>query len=123
MKVMRSAGSGSPISDRQSVETPDNWIIFPLQHQKVMIGIAGWILGSILGFSLFAFIAPIMIPHNYQIGIPAAIVSTLILAMVMYVGLGSLWAIFMDILRLREAKQHVIIITPDAFVKQEGKKI
>lgn len=102
---------------------PQDWIIFPLLRQKVVIGILGWIFGAITGGLLFAFIAPIMIPHNYQLGTPAAIFTTLILAMVLYVCLGSIWAMITDLRRLRQAEKHVIIITPDDFVKQEGEKI
>lgn len=102
---------------------PQDWIIFPLLRQKVVVGILGWISGAIMGGVLFAFIAPIMIPHNYQLGTAAAIFSTLILAMVLYVCLGSIWAMITDIRRLRSAEKHMIIITPDDFVKQEGERI
>jgi hypothetical protein len=102
---------------------PQDWLVFTLIRQKVIVGILGWVFGAIAGGLLFAFMAPIMIPHNYQIGAFSAVVSTLILAMVLYVCLGSIWAMIADILRLRHAEQHVIIITPEDFVKQEGKKI
>lgn len=102
---------------------PDSWIVLPLLRQKVILGLFGWVFGILIGGGLFAFIAPIMIPHNYQIGAFAAIVSTLILAMLLYVCLGSLWALIGDLQRLRRAAQHVIVITPTDFVKQEGNKI
>jgi hypothetical protein len=102
---------------------PSNWIVFPLQRQKVLVGILGWVFGALAGGLLFAFMAPIMIPHNYQSGVLSAIFSTLVLGIVLYVCLGSIWAMITDILRIREADQHIIIITPEDFVKQEGKKI
>ena len=104
-------------------DTPDSWIVLPLSRQKVILGLFGWVFGVIAGGGLFALIAPIMIPHNYQIGTFAAIVSTLILAMLLYVCLGSLWALIGDIRRLSRATQHLIVITPTDFVKQEGNKI
>ncbi|MGH2480268.1 MAG: hypothetical protein ACRDHW_11480, partial [Ktedonobacteraceae bacterium] len=64
---------------------PDSWIVLPLVRQKVIFGLFGWAFGIITGGGLFALVAPIMIPHNYQLGIFAAIVSTLILAMLLYV--------------------------------------
>jgi hypothetical protein len=67
--------------------------------------------------------APIMIPHNYLAGVGSAIISTIILAMVLYVCLGSLWAMIVDILRVMHYKEHILIITPDDLVKQEGKKV
>lgn len=102
---------------------PGDWIVFPLQRQKVMIGILGWISGAVVGLLLFIFMAPIMIPHNYQSGVFAAVFSTLILGVVIYICLGSIWALITDILRLRESDRHIIVITPEDFVKQEGKKI
>lgn len=104
-------------------ELPGDWLVFPLIRQKVIIGIIGWIAGALVGGLLFAFIAPVMIPHNYQSGVAPAIISTIILAIVLYICLGSLWAIIIDILRLRHADKHLIIITPSDFVKQEGDKI
>jgi hypothetical protein len=102
---------------------PHDWLVFTLLRQKVLIGILGWIVGALMGGVLFAFMAPIMIPHNYQLGVAAAIFSTIILAIVLYVCLGSIWAMVTDILRLLHADEHVIVITPTDFVKQEGKKI
>lgn len=104
-------------------DVPHDWLVFTLLRQKVMIGILGWIVGILMGGILFAFMAPIMIPHNYQLGIAAAIFSTIILAIVLYVCLGSLWAVITDIRRLRHADSHMIIITPTDFVKQEGRKV
>lgn len=102
---------------------PQDWIVFPLLRQQVIVGILGWIFGAIAGGLIFAFMVPIMIPHNYQAGVVPAILTTLILSMVLYICLGSLWAMIVDIQRLRRTEQHVIIITPNDFVKQEGKKI
>ncbi len=104
-------------------DVPDNWIVLPLLRQKVITGLFGWVFGAILGGGLFALIAPIMIPHNYQIGTVGAVVSTVILVIVLYVCLGSLWSLISDIRRLRRASQHLIVITPTDFVKQEGEKI
>lgn len=102
---------------------PQDWLVFTLMRRTVMIGVLGWIFGALLGGALFALIAPIMIPHNYMNGVLSAIATTIILLIVLYVCLGSLWSMFVDIQRLRQADKHVIIITPDDFVKQEGKKI
>ena len=113
------------ILDRARVDenAPHGWIILPLVRRKVIIGIMGWILGAIVGLGLFALMASIMIPHNYQNGIASAIITTILLGIVLYVGLGSIWTIIMDVRRLRQADKHLIVITPDDFVKQEGAKI
>lgn len=102
---------------------PYNWMVFPLQRQRVVLSMLGWIAGAIIGGLFFGFMVPIMVPHNYQAGVASAIFSTLILGLVLYVCLGSLWALLIDILRLRKAKEHFIVITPDDFLKQEGDKV
>lgn len=118
---MESAQILAQVSIEEAV--PHDWLVFTLLRQKVLLGIAGWIFGVLMGGVLFAFMAPIMIPHNYQIGVAAAIFTTILLGIVLYVCLGSLWAMIVDIGRLRYADRHMIIITPTDFVKQEGRKI
>jgi hypothetical protein len=118
---MESAQILAQVSTEEDV--PHDWLVFTLLRQKVLLGIVGWIVGALMGGTLFAFMAPIMIPHNYQLGVAAAIFSTILLAVVLYVCLGSLWAIVVDIQRLRHADRHMIIITPTDFVKQEGRRV
>jgi hypothetical protein len=108
---------------RTSAEAPHGWVVLPLGRDKVMLGIVGWILGIILGMGLFTVLAFIMIPYNYQHGAGPAIFSTILLGILLFTGLGSLWALFIDINRLLNLEKHVIVITPEAFVKQEGEKI
>lgn len=102
---------------------PDSWLVFPLLRQQLILALFGWVGGMILGGGLFALMAPIMIPHNYQNGVFSAIVSTVLLAIVLYVFIGSIWAFISDLRRLQHISQHVIIITPNDFVQQEGQKI
>ncbi|MGH2509984.1 MAG: hypothetical protein ACRDHZ_21600 [Ktedonobacteraceae bacterium] len=102
---------------------PDSWLVFPLLRQQLILGLFGWAFGALLGGGLFALMAPIVIPHNYQGGALAATITTVLLVIVLYVCLGSLWSIISDIRRLRRISQHLIVITPNDFVKQEGKKI
>jgi len=104
-------------------EAPHDWIVLPLLRDKVALAIAGWVFGAIVGLGLFAFLASIMIPHNYQIGPFAALISTILLGIMLFAGLGSIWQLVVDVRRWLQADKHLIIITPDDFVKQEGKKI
>jgi hypothetical protein len=104
-------------------ETPENWIVFPLVRNSVLVSIAGWVLGIGVGLGLFIIMALSVIPHNYQYGILPAVFTTLLLGLFLFVGLGSIWALVADVLRLLQADKHLIIITPEAFVKQEGEKI
>ena len=108
---------------RTSSETPKGWIVLPLVRNNVLLSIAGWILGIVLGLGLFAAMAFSVIPHNYMYGILPAVITTLFLGLFLFVGLGSIWALIADVIRLIQADQHLIVITPDAFVKQEGEKV
>ena len=104
-------------------EPPHGWIILPLLRNKVRLNILGWIAGAIVGFGLFAFIAPLVIPHNYLYGPIPALVTTLLLGMVLFIGIGSVWQIIVDTRRLLEADKYIMVITPNEFVMQEGENI
>ena len=104
-------------------EAPDNWIILPLLRSKVATSIAGWILGILIGLGLFLLAALATIPGNYQKGIGAAIFTTVLLAVLLFIGLGSVWSVIMDVRRLVNAENYLIVITPEDFVKQEGDKV
>ena len=104
-------------------ELPKGWVVLPLLRDKVKLGILGWICGVIIGFGFFVLMVPFMIPHNYQYGPFPALASTLLLAMVLFIGVGSIWQIIVDTRRLLEADKHIIILTPDEFVAQDGEKI
>lgn len=108
---------------RSGSELPHGWVVFPLLRSKVVLGIIGWIFGIILGFGLFALIANIVIPFNYQRGWFPATFSTVLLGILLFIGLGSIYLVIIDIRRLSQPEKHIIIITPDNFVKQEGNKI
>ncbi len=108
---------------KTSTETPKDWIVFPLVRSNVLLSIAGWVLGIVVGLGLFTIMAFSVIPHNYQYGILPAVFTTLFLGLFLFVGLGSIWALIADVIRLVRADKHLIVITPDAFVKQEGEKV
>lgn len=108
---------------RTNEDIPSDWLVLPLLKRKVQVGILGWIFGIMAGFGLFAFIASVTIPHNFELGIGASIVTLLMLGLVLFIGAGSAYAAITDLNRLLHAGNYLIVITPDEFVKQEGKKI
>ena len=108
---------------RAGSDAPHGWIVLPLLRNKVALGIAGWFFGILLGLGLFALLASIVIPYNYQHGVAPALFSTILLGIVLFIGLGSAWSLLVDARRLRQADKYLIVITPEAFVKQEGDKI
>jgi len=104
-------------------ELPHGWILFPLLRNKVMMAIAGWALGIVIGLGLFAMVASVVIPYNYQHGFALSLLATLLLGFFLFVGLGSLWALVMDARRLARSDKYIMVLTPEDFVKQEGDKI
>ena len=108
---------------RAGGDLPSGWIVLPLLRNKVRLGILGWVAGAIVGFGFFALMVPLMIPHNYLFGIIPALISTLILGMMLFVGIGSVWQIIVDTRRLLGADKHIIVITPDEFVMQDEEEI
>lgn len=108
---------------RRSTELPHGWIIFPLLRGKVVLGILGWIFGILLGMSLFILIASIAIPTNFERGVLLAIITAIFLGVLLFIGLGSVYLLFADVRRLMEAEKHLLVLTPEDFVKQEGNKV
>jgi hypothetical protein len=114
-EILKQAQSGD--------ELPHGWIIFPLLRNKVMLAIVGWAFGILMGLGLFALVATVVIPYNYQHGFSLALVATVLLGLFLFVGVGSLWAVVMDARRLARSDRYIMVLTPEDFVKQEGDRI
>jgi hypothetical protein len=104
-------------------EVPNGWVVLPLLRDKVVLGIVGWAFGIIIGLGLLALVVPIVIPYNYEHGVVAGIFTTLLLGVLLFIGLGSVWTLIVDVDRLRNANRYLIVLTPEDFVKQEKDKI
>lgn len=104
-------------------ELPEGWYAFPLLKGKVIWGIVGWIFGILMGTGLLAVIVPIVIPFNYQRGTFSIILTTILLGVLGFIMLGSLYMCVIDSVRLYQSKQHIIVLTKTDFVKREGAKI
>src|SRR5947209_8714162 len=101
---------------------PSDWKVFPLLRRKVILGICGWTFGILMGFGLTALVWPIVVPSNFH-SVPTAIFSVILLGILLFIGFGSMWTIYIDIRRLRNLDKHVIVLTSTDFVKQEGEKL
>ena len=97
--------------------------MLPLSRPKVLLGIAGWLFGIVLGLGLFTIALFATVPSNFQHGIGIEIFTLILFAVLLFIGLGSIWMLIQDILRVMQAHKHIIVITPQDFVKQEGNKI
>ncbi|GCE48518.1 hypothetical protein EI42_05331 [Thermosporothrix hazakensis] len=104
-------------------EVPEDWHVYPLQKNKVIIGLIGWAFGTIIGFGLFALVYQLVVPSNFQRGIILILFTLLLFAIFLFIGLGSLWTFITDAIRLKEHDKHLIVITPESFVQQKGSKI
>lgn len=104
-------------------EQPANWVVFPLLRNKVIMAILGWLGGMIMGGALLVLVIPIVIPENYERGLVAALMTTLILCIIAFIFVGSLVLLVSDIRRLRQIEKHIIVITDEDFVKQQGTKV
>ena len=108
---------------RTNEELPEGWIVFPLLRNSVLLGIAGWVFGILIGIFFLALVVPIVIPGNYQRGFGAGLFTSVLLGIFLFIALGSLWALITDVQRLLHADRHIMVLTPDDFVKQAGNKI
>ncbi|HEU0002726.1 MAG TPA: hypothetical protein VFQ36_17590 [Ktedonobacteraceae bacterium] len=106
-----------------SEETPPGWLVLPLLKSKLTSGLIGWVVGAIVGFGLFAFIASVTIPFNFERGFFTACFATVLMLMMLFIGAGSTISGIADIRRLLHLDKYLIVVTPDDFVKQEGDKI
>src|SRR5258708_25337636 len=98
-RIGEAAMESAEILDQARVgdEAPHGWIVLPLLRNKVATAIAGRIIGAIIGLGLFALMASVMIPNNFQNGPDPAIFSTILLGLVLFIGIGSIWATIGDI--------------------------
>lgn len=104
-------------------ETPPGWLVLPLLRKKLISGMFGWAVGALIGFALFAFIAYVTIPYNFQTSFFTGCFATVLMLITLFIGIGSIWSLMMDARRLRRIEDYLIVITPDDFVKQEGDKV
>ncbi len=101
----------------------NGWMVFPLLHSKLVWAIVGWALGICMGVLLLSIIVPIVVPYNYGRGTAAIIFTTLLLGVLVALVVGSLVLLVTDVRRLLNINDHVIVITYEDFVKQEGNKV
>jgi len=107
----------------QSDDVPGSWDVWRLRNDRVSQDIGLFVFGAILGLFFFGLAFFAMIPGNFQHGIGPAIPSFVLLVVLAVLGFGSLAIVIQDVLRLRRAKEYLLIMTPDDFVKVEPGRI
>ncbi len=111
------------LSTARSANPPSNWVILPLRRNQVGFSILGWVLGAIMGLGLGIGLFLATWPENFQRGAGSAIITSFFLALLGFTGMGSLWLLVKDTLRLLQADRSMIVITPEVYCKQDGSKI
>jgi hypothetical protein len=111
------------LSTARSSEAPSDWVILPLRRQQVGLAILGWLVGAVLGLSLFIGLFLATWPDNFEHGAEGIILTSLFLAILGFTGVGSTWLLIKDTLRLLRASRSIIVITPEVYCKQDGRKI
>src|SRR5690242_4431937 len=104
-------------------ETPPGWLVLPLVRNKLISGMFGWAVGALIGLALFAFIAYVTIPYNFRVSFFTGCFATVLMLITLFIGIGSIWSLVADALRLRRIEYYLIVITPHDFVKQEDDKL
>ncbi|HEY6542719.1 MAG TPA: hypothetical protein VIZ18_17375, partial [Ktedonobacteraceae bacterium] len=89
-------------------ETPPGWLVLPLLRQKLISGMFGWTVGALVGLGLFAFIAYVTIPYNFQQGFFTGCFATGLMLITLFIGGGSIWSLIMDVRRLRHIENYLI---------------
>ncbi len=111
------------LSAARDGSAPSNWVILPLRRERVVRTLLECGIGILLGLGLFIGLFLSTWPENFTSGVTGAIITTLMLAVLAFLGFGSLWLFIADVRRLLRADRSIIVITPDAYCKQEGDKV
>jgi len=111
------------LTTARSGKVPSSWVVLPLRRNQVGFSILQWALGTLMGLGLFFGLFFATWPDNFEHGAPGIVITSFFLALLGFTGFGSLWLLIKDGLRWLRADQSIIIITPDVYLKQAGKKI
>lgn len=102
---------------------PPNWYVWPMQSGKVRRGLIRWVIYTVGGFALFVPALFIMIPDNFSGDGNKAVASLVVLILLGTMAFGSLYYLVHDLWRLATAPEHLLLMTPDDFVRSEPRKI
>lgn len=108
---------------KEGTEPPNGWVVLPLLVDKLLWSMVGWVLGIIIGLGLFAAILPVVVPYNFIRGLGPALITTVLLAVLLFIGLGSVWSLVSDMQRFRRRSEYLIVLTREDIVIQQGKRI
>lgn len=101
---------------RQSGEPPRGWTVIPLNRKEVQLSILKWVGASLIGFVLFGLLYA-------AVSDLLTVIPILVLAMLAFIGLGSLWLVAQKARMLADADRQLIVMTPETYVQQRGSRV
>lgn len=99
-------------------DLPAGWTVIPLNRQIVRQSVWYWVMGTAVGFGLFALLFASVAGQFYLVSI-----ATILLAVLGFVGGGSAYLAIQKLLMLADAERYIIVLTPDHFVQQRGAQV
>ncbi len=111
------------IARARSGTYPPNWYVWPLQSDKVRRGLIRWAIYTVGGFLFFVPALFVMIPDNFSGDGGIAVASLVVLILLGTMAFGSLYYLVLDLRRLGAARDHLLLMTPDDFVRLEPGRI
>jgi hypothetical protein len=102
---------------RQEGDLPQGWTVIPLNVKAVQRAILSWLGGAAVGIGLFVLLLVAINGSGLGFG------SAIILGLLAFVGLGSLWLAIKNVALLNDRERQLIVMTPELYVQQRGAKI
>lgn len=108
----------SILEQARSDRPPSEWNIWPLRRDFVRDSAIKWGLLAIVGFAIFIPVALQMIPGDFVgTGTGEKIFAIVVLALLGALAFGSAGIVGHDVWRLLHARDYLVVITPELFVK------
>ncbi|HEX8982831.1 MAG TPA: hypothetical protein VF792_08685 [Ktedonobacterales bacterium] len=108
----------SIVEQARSDRPPSEWNIWPLRRDFVRGSAIRWGLLAIFGFAIFIPVTLQMIPGDFVgTGTGEKIFSIVVLALLGTLAFGSAGIVGHDVWRLQHARDFMLVITPEFFLK------
>ena len=101
---------------RQSGDPPRGWTVIPLNRPAVLWALAGWLSSAFVGVGLFVWLLA-------AVWGGVSIFHLFFLALLGFVGVGSLYLAGKKTLQYLNADRYLIVLTPEQFVQQTGSRV
>ncbi|MEO7003539.1 MAG: hypothetical protein ABI068_17080 [Ktedonobacterales bacterium] len=112
------------LATARSGQAPANWQVWELRQDFLRYSMYKWGGLALIGFVIFIPALIVTVPSDFVTGNPlASAVTVVILAILGFIPLGSLGIVIYDLWRLGHARDYLLVMTPDDYVKAQPGKI